>query len=244
MAESIAYNEDCMAVMARYPDKFFDLAIVDPPYARGEDGGKKRSQWVKQKNGTKLYVADGGYEKRGWDSAVPGHEYFAELQRVSKHQIVWGVNYYTEERFGPGRIIWDKCNDGTDQSDCEIAYNSQTTRVDMFRFMWRGMMQGKSISEGTVQQGDKRLNEIRIHPTQKPVDLYRWLFMQFAKPGYRILDTHLGSGSSRIAAYEVNLDFVGCEIDKLYYDLQEERFRDFASQTCLFTDYEQERLFE
>lgn len=243
MAKSFTFNEDCMKIMLCYPDDYFDLAVVDPPYARGEDGGKKRSQWVKQKNGTKLFVADGGYEKKAWDCAVPSSDYFRELRRVSKAQIIFGVNYYTAEAFGPGRIIWDKCNDGTDQSDCEIAYNSLTDRVDMFRFMWRGMMQGKSMEEGTVQQADKRLNEIRIHPTQKPVALYRWLFMKFAKPGWKILDTHLGSGSSRIAAYEANLDFVGCEIDKQYYDLEEERFGSFSAQTCLFTDYDQENLF-
>lgn len=243
MAKSITFNEDCLKIMACYPDGYFDLAVVDPPYARGEDGGKKRSQWVRQKNGAKLYVSDGGYAKKNWDSAVPEHNYFTELRRVSKAQIVFGVNYYEGENFGPGRVVWDKCNDGTDQSDCEIAYNSLTDRVDMFRFMWRGMMQGKSLADGTTQQGNKKHNEIRIHPTQKPVELYRWLYMKYARPGWKILDTHLGSQSSRIAAYEANLDFFGCEIDKDYYTAGEKRFEEFSSQVCLFTDYEQEKMF-
>lgn len=232
-----------MKIMACYPDQYFDLAVVDPPYARREDGGKKRSGYVKQKNGSQLYVPDGAYTKKRWDRAVPDSDYFKELRRVSKAQIIFGVNYYVGERFGPGRIVWDKCNDGSDQSDCEIAYNSLTDRADIFRFMWRGMMQGKSLADGTTQQGNKKQNEIRIHPTQKPVELYRWIFMQYAKPGWKILDTHLGSQSSRIAAYEANLYFVGCELDKDYYDAGEKRFEEFSSQVCLFTDYEEKDLF-
>lgn len=243
MPNSITFNEDCMKIMPSYPDKYFDLAVADPPYARGEDGGKKRAHYVKQKNGSKLLVPDAGYLKKGWDSAVPGHDYFKELRRVSKHQIIFGVNYYTAEQFGPGRIVWDKVNDGNDQSDAEIAYNSLNDRVDIFRFMWRGMMQGKSITAGDVQQGNKQLNEIRIHPTQKPIDLYRWIFMRYAKEGQKILDTHLGSGSSRIAAYEARLDFVGCEIDKDYFEAEEKRYAEYSAQVCFFTDYTQEALF-
>ena len=233
MSESIVYNMDCMEYMRTLPDKAFDLAIVDPPYGIGEDGGKSRSKFVIQKNGNRLYVEDGHYEKTGFDAAPPSKEFFNELFRVSKEQIIWGANYFTLPR--AGAIVWDKCNDGSDQSDGEIAFNSMTNRVDIFRYMWRGMMQGKSISEGTTQQGNKALNEVRIHPTQKPVALYEWLLRKYAKEGWRILDTHLGSGSSRIAAYNLGFDFVGCEIDREYYEKQEERFAAHTAQMSLFT---------
>lgn len=230
---NIAYNMDCLEAMRKMPDKCFDLAIVDPPYGRKEHGGKRRSGFVLQKNGSRLYVSDGGYEKKEWDKCPPESEYFQELFRVSKNHIIWGVNYFPFV-FGSGRIIWDKCNGGSDQSDCEIAYNSKTSRVDLFCFMWSGMMQGKSIAEGHVMQGNKKLNEKRIHPTQKPVALYEWLLSRYAKPGDKILDTHLGSGSSRIAAYNFGFDFTGYEIDKDYFDAQEERFEAHTAQIRIF----------
>lgn len=232
---NIAYNMDCMKAMQKMPDKCFDLAIVDPPYGRKEHGGKCRSGFVLQKNGSRIYVKDGGYEKKDWDALPPTEEYFKELIRVSKNQIIWGVNYFPFI-FGSGRIIWDKCNGASDQSDCEIAYNSMTRRVDLFRFMWSGMMQGKSIAEGHIMKGNKRLNEKRIHPTQKPVALYEWILSQYAKTGDKILDTHLGSGSSRIAAYNAELDFVGFEIDKDYFGKQEDRFAAHIAQCSIFVD--------
>lgn len=234
MPESKAYLVDCMEYMKTLPDKAFDLAVVDPPYGIKEHGGKKRSGLVTQKNGKKLFVNDGNYARKDWDNEAPKHEFFEELFRVSKNQIIFGCNYFAGEMPGCGRIVWDKVNDGSDQSDCEIAYNSMTKRCDIFRFMWRGMMQGRSMTEGTVQQGNKKLNEKRVHPTQKPVVLYRWIFQKYAKKGDRILDTHLGSGSSRIAAYEAGLDFVGCEIEKEYFDDQERRFEEYAAQESLF----------
>ena len=232
MKQQIALNVDCMEYMRTLPDKAFDLAIVDPPYGIGEDGGKSRSKFVTQKNGNRLYVEDGPYEKTGFDIAPPRQVFFNELFRVSKAQIIWGANYFTLPR--AGAIVWDKCNDGSDQSDGEIAFNSLTSRVDIFRYMWRGMMQGKSISEGTIQQGNKALNEKRIHPTQKPVALYEWLLMKYAKEGWRILDTHLGSGSSRIAAYNLGFEFVGCEIEPTYFQLQEQRFAEHTAQERLW----------
>lgn len=234
MANSIVYNTDCLEALKAMPDKCFDLAICDPPYGRKEHGGKCRSGYVLQKNGTRLFVKDGGYEKKSWDTAPPPHEYFEQLQRVSKHQIIFGCNYFVNETFGPGRIIWDKCNGASDQSDCEIAFNSMTTRVDLFRFMWSGMMQGKSITEGAIMQGNKKLNEKRIHPTQKPVALYTWIFQKYASAGWKVLDTHLGSGSSRIAAYEAGLDFTGYEIDDDYFAKQEARFLEHTAQSNLF----------
>jgi site-specific DNA-methyltransferase (adenine-specific) len=216
------YNMDCMQGMKEFPDKYFDLAIVDPPYGRKEHGGRNRSGYVRQKNGSKIFVKDGQYENRKWDNEPPSEEYFNELMRVSKNQIIFGCNYFDYPLIG-GRIIWDKCNDGSDQSDAEIAYCSMNDRVDIFRYMLRGMFQGKSITEGTVQQGNKKLNEKRIHPTQKPVALYEWLLSRYAKPDDIILDTHVGSASSLIACYNTSHKFVGFELDEYYYKVSKQR---------------------
>ncbi|MHB8842413.1 MAG: DNA methyltransferase, partial [Candidatus Aquicultor sp.] len=194
----------------------------DPNYGRKEHGGVNRSGFVKQKNGAKIFVDGNKYQKKDWDSKPADKEYFNELFRVSKEQIIWGCNYYSEN-FGNGRIIWDKVNKGSHQSDCEIAYNSLTKRVDLFRFMWRGMFQGKSIDEGWIQQGNKKLNEKRIHPTQKPVMLYKWLLSKYAKPNNKILDTHVGSGSSIIACIDFGFELVGFELDKDYYETSSQR---------------------
>lgn len=226
------YNIDCMEGMKQFPDKYFDLAIVDPEYGRKEHGGKNRSGYVKQKNGSKIFVKDGQYENRNWDKKPPSAEYFDELIRVSKNQIIWGCNYFDYPLVG-GRIIWDKCNDGSDQSDGEIAYCSLNKRVDIFRYMWRGMFQGKSITEGTVQKGNKKLNEKRIHPTEKPVALYEWLLSRYAKDGDIILDTHVGSASSLIACYRTNHKFVGFEIDDYYYKISKERLKEEMQQIRL-----------
>lgn len=211
-----------MQGMKEFPDKYFDLAIVDPPYGRKEHGGRNRSRYVRQKNGSKIFVKDGQYENRKWDSEPPSEDYFNELMRVSKNQIIFGCNYFDYPLIG-GRIVWDKCNEGSDQSDAEIAYCSMNDRVDIFHYMWRGMFQGKSITEGTTQQGNKRLNEKRIHPTQKPVALYKWLLNRYAKPNDIILDTHVGSASSLIACYNTNHKFVGFELDEYYYKVSKQR---------------------
>ena len=229
------YNMDCMKGMAEFPDKFFDLAIVDPPYGINEDGGRCRSKYVKQKNGTKIYVKDGDYKKKTWDKETPNKEYFNELFRVSKNVIIWGCNYYDYPLTG-GRIIWDKVNDGSDQSGAEIAYCSLNNRVDIVRYMWRGMLQGKSISMGTIQQGNKKLNEKRIHPTQKPIALYEWLLNQYAKENDIILDTHVGSASSLIACHRTRHKFVGFEIDETYYKEAKERLEIEMAQRTIF-DY-------
>lgn len=223
------YNLNCMDGMKEFPDKYFDIAVVDPEYGRGEHGGKDRSSFAIQKNGSKIFVQSTEYLNRGWDNEPARREYFEELMRVSKHQIIWGCNYFDYPLAG-GRIIWDKCNDGSDQSNAEIAYNSLNTRVDIFRYMWRGMFQGKSISQGTIQQGNKKLNEKRIHPTQKPINLYRWIIQKYIKSDWKILDTHVGSASSLIAYNEANLQFVGFEIDDYMYRLSLERYRAETAQ--------------
>ncbi|HFI0586240.1 TPA: DNA methyltransferase [Streptococcus suis] len=219
-------NADCMDVMREYPDNYFDLAIVDPPYFSGPEKRKFYGRKISQIGVQRLYG-----QTSEWD--VPGKDYFDELIRVSKNQIIWGVNYYQYD-FGSGRIVWDKVNGQSSFSDCEIAYCSMHDSVRLFRYMWNGMMQGKSIAEGHVQQGNKRLNEKRIHPTQKPVNLYRWLIQKYAKEGDKILDTHVGSASSLIAFEEAGLEYVGCEKDRQIYQTALVRLDEYKSQITLF----------
>jgi site-specific DNA-methyltransferase (adenine-specific) len=189
---SIVENIDCMEFMKGYPDKFFELAIVDPPYGLGMDGN---NNW----SGSKHKVKE-------WDNVAPDDEYFKELFRVSKNQIIWGANHFLGMS-SPCWIIWDKQNDGFSFADAELAWSSFDTAVRIFRYH-----RGKQTCE-------------RIHPTQKPIELYRWLLNGYAKKGDKILDTHLGSQSSRIAAYKLGFDFWGCEIDKEYYEQGNERFK-------------------
>ena len=226
-------NCDCLDYMATQPDNAFDLAIVDPPYGLGEHGGIKRSHSVIQKNGKSSFVRDGNYDKKNWDTEPPAPEYFKELARVSRHRIIFGVNYF-DWPLAVGRIVWDKINDGAHQSGAELAYCSLNDRVDIVRYMWRGMMQGEAINSFR-QQGNKTLNEKRIHPTQKPVKLYEWLLANYAESGQRIIDTHVGSGSSAIAAHYFGVDFVGCEIDEDYYKASVKRFEAETAQLDLLT---------
>lgn len=223
---NIAYNMDCMEAMRQMPDKCFDLAVCDPPYFSGPERRGYYGCRVSKIGVHRDYPISPQWE-------IPKVGYFRELERVSKHYIVWGCNYF-DFVFAPGRIIWDKCNASSSYSDCEIAATDCHNSVRLFRFMWNGMMQGKSITEGHVQQGDKSKNEKRIHPTQKPIALYTWIFNRYAKPGNKILDTHLGSGSSRIAAHNAGLDFVGFEIDPGYFKAQEERYAAHIAQMSLF----------
>lgn len=227
---NVAYNIDCMEYMRTLPDKAFDLAVVDPPYFSGPE---RRGYYGSRTS--KIGVHRDYPISPCWE--VPGAELFEEIQRVSKHWIVWGCNYFGYQ-FLPGRIVWDKVNQSSDFSDCEIAVTNCHDSVRLFRYMWNGMLQGKSVSDGHIMQGNKKLNEVRIHPTQKPVALYEWIYSRYAKPGDKILDTHLGSGSSRIAAYDAGLDFVGCEIDPDYFKAQEARFQAHAAQGNLFLQEE------
>lgn len=210
---------DCMEYMRTLPDKTFDLAVVDPPYGIGESGKNNKSR-------TKLAKAQDYKPFAGLDKSPPNKECFLELARVSKNQIIFGANHFADKLPHPASscwIVWDKENGGNDFADCELAYTSFRTAVRIFRFRWQGMI-----------QGNMKHKENRIHPTQKPVSLYAWIFNHYAKPGDKILDTHLGSGSSRIAAYDAGLDFVGCEIDKYYFKAQEERFAEYTAQCSLF----------
>ena len=191
-------NCDCMEYMATVPDKYFDLAIVDPPYGIGRDGSKKTTS----KHGGRK-----AHEFKGWDNSTPNKTYFDELMRISKNQIIWGANYFAE--FLPpsmGWVFWDKgqriCN-----SDGELAFTSFQKALRVVEYN-----RVELLLEGT------------IHPTQKPIKLYEWLLTNYAKKGQRVFDSHLGSGSSAIAAHYFGVDFVGCELDKDYFDAAKARF--------------------
>lgn len=208
------------------PDNCFDLAVVDPPYGIGVLSMNYTRSGAERTRGNAA-AKRRDYRKQGeWD-IKPEPEYFTELMRVSKAQIIWGGNYFADILPpSKGFIVWDKRQEGmsNDFADCEYAWISKGLGVArVFRFVWNGML-----------QGNMKNKEERFHPTQKPTALYRWIFQHYAKEGYKILDTHLGSGSSRIAAYDAGLDFVGFEIDKEYFDKQEERFADYTAQASLF----------
>lgn len=214
-------NIDCMEYMSELPDKAFDLAIVDPPYGIGQGGDKNKSR-------SNLAIAKDYKSFAGGDLEPPNEDYFIELKRVSKNQIIWGANHFVSNipsSSSPCWIVWDKvkCSNDFKAADCELAYTSFSTAVRKFSFMWRGMI-----------QGDMKNREIRIHPTQKPVKLYEWLLTTYAKQGQRILDTHLGSGSSAIAAYNLGFEFVGMELDEDYYTAACNRFEKHKAQGNLF----------
>ena len=222
------FNEDCMAVMARYPDKHFQLAIVDVPYGIGENGDRNASR-------CKLAIAKDYKSFAGGDVEAPPIEYFKELQRVSKHRIIWGANHFMQNigLGSPCWIVWDKQTGMSDFADCELAYTSFTTAVRKFTFQWSGML-----------QGDMKNKEARIHPTQKPVKLYEWLLTNYAKSGDRILDTHLGSMSSVIACANLGFEITGCELDKDYFDTGCKRVIDAQRQHTLLPPDESPRLVQ
>ena len=223
--KSIAYNMDCMEYMQTVPDKYFDLAVVDPPYGdadgefqyegaiEGRFGGRFEKYQRARTGGT--WAAKYGTKMAEWDKTPPP-EYFEQLFRISKNQIIWGGNYFS---LPPTRcfLIWHKTN---------IPENFTMSQVE---YAWCSFNENAKLFECSSQNQSGR-----FHPTQKPVALYAWIFSKYAKPGYKILDTHLGSGSSRIAAYDADLEFVGCEIDKEYFDKQEKRFEAHSSQMNLF----------
>jgi site-specific DNA-methyltransferase (adenine-specific) len=206
---SVVHLMDCIEGMKQYPDKYFDLAVVDPPYGIGRDKkqNKNEGKWRFKK-----------YHDSDWDSKAPDAEYWDELFRVSKNQIVWGANHYISKIPIDSScwIVWDKVNGAGDFADCELAWTSFKTAVRKFTYYF-----GKENNE-------------RIHPTQKPKALYEWLLMKYAKEGDLILDTHLGSQSSRIAAHKHGLDFTGFELDSEYFEKGNKRFDDFISQTTIF----------
>lgn len=215
---------DCMAYMAGLPDKAFDLCIVDPPYGINiaKENPRVSGRW--------------NYIPKQWDSAIPDDAYFIELKRVSNHQIIWGGNYFACLGASRGFIIWDKEQPVDNFADCEFAWTSFDRVSKTFRY--------PVIRQNFGKEG-------KIHPTQKPVALYEWLLTNYAKPGMKILDTHLGSGSSAIAAHNLGFEFVGTELDADYYAAAVKRFNAHKAQACLFQpddydrvtrDYQQEEM--
>ena len=215
-------NIDCMDYMATLPDKSFDLAIVDPPYGIGVDG----QEWNNTSTGKKsIKGLTKGLKvvKKSWDNTIPDEKYFENLFRVSVNQIVFGANYMTDYLPAKkGWICWDKQQpEGVHFSKFELAWSSFDRPAEIFRM-------GNHV--GFLAKGA----DCKIHPTQKPIKLYQWLLNNYAKPGQRILDTHLGSGSSAIAAHYFGVDFVGCELDADYYHAALKRFELATAQTTLF----------
>lgn len=212
---SEVYNEDCMIGMKRYPDKYFDLAIVDPIYGIKEPAFRKESKNKKAKTGDFKQIA--------FKQEKTGADYFIELFRVSKNQIIWGGNYFIDHLYSTrSMVVWDKCTQDAQWADAELAWTSFNNSVRIFKFAWNGMI-----------QGDMKNKEKRIHENQKPVQLYKWLLKNYAKPEFKIIDTHLGSGSSRIACYDFGCDFYAWELDKDYFKKQDERFTNYKQQLVM-----------
>lgn len=206
------YNMDCMDGMKQFPDNFFDLAIVDPPYGLGIDG-QKESISKNPKHNRKQHI------RKSWDSSIPDKDYFYELFRVSKNQIIFGANYFVKylNTGTKGWIVWDKGQHGLTMSDCELAFSSFNcpTRVKIINRV-------------------ELLNEGTIHPTQKPIKLYEWLLNNYAKPGDKILDTHVGSASSLIACHKLGFEYVGFELDTDYFKAALDRLAAVEAQSSIF----------
>lgn len=209
------YNMDCVNGMSEFPDMYFDLAIVDPPYGikQGGDTNHTRSCIATSKN----YHAFS-------DELPPDETYFSQLQRVSRNQIIFGANHFIDMIPIPSScwIVWDKENGENDFADCELAWTSFDKAVRKFSFRWQGML-----------QGDMKNKEHRIHPTQKPVALYKWLLANYAKEGDKILDTHVGSASSLIACEDMGFKYVGFEIDEEYYKESKARLDQHKAQVTI-----------
>ena len=205
-------NMDCMDYLKDCKDNEFDLAIVDPPYGIGIDGQKESKRGKKS---DRKY-----HEKKDWDNEIPSQNYFDELKRVSKNQIIWGANYFITRlnKNTKGWIVWDKGQYGLTMSDCELAYSTFDTPTRIYN-------KNRMILQ---QEGGT------IHPTQKPIHLYKWILENYAKPEMKILDTHLGSGSSAIAAHYFGCDFVGIELDKDYFGAAQKRFEQQTAQMDMF----------
>jgi site-specific DNA-methyltransferase (adenine-specific) len=207
-------NENCIDLMARYPDKTFDLAITDPPYGIGKD-------WIKRKSNRNIPFKKTLYENKN----IPSIDYFEELFRVSKNQIIWGYNYFTDV-LGPTNylIVWNKVcgkNHVIRYSQGEIAYTSLHIPVRIFDIPWDGYRMGSET--GTS----------KIHPHQKPIDLYKKLLSVYAQPGWKILDTHMGSGSIAIACHDLSFDLTACELDPDYYEAAMERIKRHQAQSVI-----------
>jgi site-specific DNA-methyltransferase (adenine-specific) len=206
------YLIDNMEFMSEIPNKFYDLAIADPPYGIGEGSGEKNLTRGNKASPTKYH---------SYDDKPPDKEYFNELFRISKNQIIWGANHFISKIPYDSScwIVWDKLNGNTDQADCELAWTSFDCSARIFKFRWQGML-----------QGNMKNKEHRIHINQKPVALYKWSLRKFAKPGWKIFDSHVGSGSIRVVCFDMDLYFEGCEIKPVFHEDQEKRFKNHVSK--------------
>ena len=219
-------NEDNMELMARYEDNYFDLAIVDPPYGIGADKAQNAAAENRIKANRKNKSGRGWkqYKQTNWDNEIPTNEYFNQLFRVSKKQIIWGGNYFKYLwNFSNSFIIWNKMQREFTLADGELAWFSETNKAMRIFDLSRG---------GALADNNK--NGGRLHPTQKPVKLYEWLLMNYAKQGYKILDTHLGSGSIAIACHNLGYDLTACELDKEYYNAAMKRINEHKQQIRMF----------
>jgi site-specific DNA-methyltransferase (adenine-specific) len=239
MYKSIVYNQDYRQGLKKTPDKYYDLLIADIPY--GINVGKmsylsETKTTIKQKNGKRIN-GNGSkepYTLKEWDSECPKQDYFDEVCRVSKNQIIFGVEYVDWIGLGDGRIKWNKgFAEGVSFKPYEMAYCSFIVNTYEFDLLWAGMCQAKSLKEPMVQQGNKKLNEKRIHPCYKPRLLYKKLLYEFGFKGMKLLDTHVGGGAIRIEADLFGCDFVGYEIDQEYFLKQEEVYNNFKRQKRL-----------
>src|SRR5574343_340093 len=213
-----AFNVDRMEFMRSVEDNYYSLALVDPPYGIGEDGKSNHSRGKLTKSKK--------YSIKDWDNKPPSVEYFKELQRVSKNQIIFGANHFIENipnANSSSWIVWDKENGEIHFADCELALTSFDSAVRKFTFKWQGML-----------QGDMKNKEIRIHPTQKPVALYKLILDKYAKEGNKILDTHGGSMSIGIACHDYGFELDICELDKEYFDNGTNRILNHAAQLRMF----------
>lgn len=212
------FQGDCLEFMKSVPDGTYDIAIVDPPYFSGPNKSGYYGQGFSSLGVQRAKHYD---TLPFWD--VPGPQYFSELRRVSKHQIIWGANHFANvaDFSGPGWIVWDKLNGESSFADAELAYSSFDKACRVFRYVWNGMHQGQ-------YGGNKALNEKRIHPTQKPAALYEWLLSRYAKPGQRVLDTHLGSASIAVAALNMGFELDGIELDPAMFKAAVDRIRAHA----------------
>jgi site-specific DNA-methyltransferase (adenine-specific) len=212
------YNADCMEVMKTFNDKQFDLAIVDPPYGIDADNKNNGKNSDRHEKTSKAKINT--YKKTNWDNATPNDEYFAELKRISKKQIIWGANYFG---LVGGMLYWHKNVTMPTYSTGELAYLSWLQKIDFVNITWHGML----------QQNMKNKEE-RIHPTQKPVQLYKWLLQNYAKEGDTILDTHFGSLSIGIACHDMKFDLTAIELDKDYYEQAKQRLINHQRQLTIF----------